>query len=170
MTPTLRKLLLTTHIVVSVGWLGAVACVLILAIAGLTSEDVPTVHAAYGATTVIWRFVIVPFSLTALLIGTVQAVVTPWGLLRHTWVLTKFILTLGTVLLLLLHTGSLLPAISSLATDMPTGPHPSGGHHGGLPPDVHLVVAAGGTLLVLLATTTLSIYKPGGRTRFSGQG
>jgi hypothetical protein len=39
MTPGLRKLALTAHIVSSVGWLGAVAGFLALAIAGLTSQD-----------------------------------------------------------------------------------------------------------------------------------
>jgi hypothetical protein len=44
MTPTLRKLILTTHITVSVGWLGAVAAFLALAIAGLTSRDAQMVR------------------------------------------------------------------------------------------------------------------------------
>jgi hypothetical protein len=40
-------LALTAHIAASVGWLGAVAGFLALSIAGLTSQDVQTVRAAY---------------------------------------------------------------------------------------------------------------------------
>ncbi len=47
MTPFFRKLGLTTHIIFSVGWLGAVAGFLILAIAGLVSENVLTVRSSY---------------------------------------------------------------------------------------------------------------------------
>ena len=39
MTPRLRKFALTTHVISSVGWLGAVAGSLALAVAGLTSQD-----------------------------------------------------------------------------------------------------------------------------------
>src|SRR5262245_52468666 len=145
MTPRLRKLALTAHIVVSIGWLGAAASVLVLAITGLTSENASTIAAAYGGAELIWRFAILPFSVAALLTGLIQALGTPWGLFRHYWVLTKFAITLGAVLLLFLHTQSLLPALS--AADGSAASHVAHSH-GGLPPRVHLVVAASGTLLL----------------------
>ena len=166
MTPRLRKLALTAHVTTSVGWLGAVAGVLALGIAGLTSEDARMVRAAYLGTELIWRFVIIPFGLAALLTGLVQALGTQWGLFRHYWVLAKFLLTLGAFILLLMHTGSLLPALSTTATDASSRAHSSSARHGDLPPRIHLVVATGGTLLLLLATTTLSVYKPWGRTGY----
>jgi len=43
----LGRVMLITHIVVSVGWLGAVAGFLVLSIAGLTSCDVSTVRGVY---------------------------------------------------------------------------------------------------------------------------
>jgi len=55
------------HITFSVGWLGAVAGFLTLAIAGLTSQDAQMVRAAYLAMELIGWFVIVPASLGALL-------------------------------------------------------------------------------------------------------
>ena len=39
MTPGLRKVALTTHVTSSVGWIGAVAAFLALAIAGVGSQD-----------------------------------------------------------------------------------------------------------------------------------
>lgn len=63
MTPTLRKCALTTHVTSSVGWLGAIAGFLALAIAGVTAEDPQLVRAAYLSMHVITWFVIVPLSL-----------------------------------------------------------------------------------------------------------
>jgi hypothetical protein len=167
MRPALRKLMLTAHVVASIGWFGASAGVLALGIAGLTAGDAGAASGLYRATAVIWRSIIVPFSLAALLTGLVQALGTQWGLFRHYWVLTKFLITAFAVLLLLLHTGSLLPALARAAIDSSSSVAEAGAHgHGGIPPRIHLVVAAGGTLLLLLTTATLSVYKPPGRTRF----
>lgn len=49
MTPRLRKFALTAHVTSSVGWVGAVAVFLVLAIAGLTSGDSQTVRGSYLA-------------------------------------------------------------------------------------------------------------------------
>src|SRR4051794_30986768 len=73
MTPRLRKLALTVHVTASVGWLGAVAASLALAVAGLTSQDAHTVRAAYLAMEWTGWFVLVPFSLASLLTGLVQS-------------------------------------------------------------------------------------------------
>jgi hypothetical protein len=160
MRTSLRRFVLTMHVVASVGWLGAATCVLALGIAGLTGAT-----AMYQGTEVVWRSVIIPFSIAALVTGVVQALATQWGLFRHYWVLTKLMITAVAVLLLLLHTRSLLPALVHAAIDgsaIVVNGHAHG--HGGVPPRVHLVIAAGGTLLLLLITTMLSVYKPWGRT------
>ncbi|MFE3559240.1 hypothetical protein ACFXKW_30930 [Streptomyces sp. NPDC059193] len=81
--PRLRKLTLTLHVTASVGWLGAVAAFLALAVAGLTSGASQTVRGAYLAMDVIGWYVIVPFSVASLLTGVVQSFGTVWGLLRH---------------------------------------------------------------------------------------
>ena len=52
MSPGYRKVALTAHVTASVGWLGAVAGFLALAIAGLTSHDPQHVRSAYLAMTV----------------------------------------------------------------------------------------------------------------------
>lgn len=103
MTPRLRKLGLTAHIIFSVGWLGAVAGFLVLSIAGLTSQDAEVVRSAYLVMNLIGWFIIVPMSLAALATGLVQALGTEWGLLRHYWVLVKFLLTILATIALLLH-------------------------------------------------------------------
>jgi hypothetical protein len=71
MTPRLRKFALTAHVVLSVGWLGAVAVSLALAIAGLTGQDDQVVRAAYLAMNTIGESVLVPLALASLLTGLV---------------------------------------------------------------------------------------------------
>jgi hypothetical protein len=158
--------MLTAHVATSLGWFGAAAAVLALGIAGLATADAGVASGAYFGTEVIWRFVIIPFSLGAVLTGLVQAFGTQWGLLRHYWVVAKFVITISAVLLLLLHTGSLLPALARAAAADVSGATESAGahHHAGVPPRIHLIVAASGTLLLLLTAAALSIYKPWGKT------
>jgi hypothetical protein len=148
MTPRLRKFALTAHITSSVGWLGAVVAYLALAIAGLTAQDAQVMRSAYLAMELTGWFVIVPLSLASLLTGLVQSLGTEWGLFRYYWILVKFALTIGAVTILLLH----MPAVSRMS---------------GVTSEV---VHAGGGVLVLLTATTLSVYKPWGRTRYGWRG
>src|SRR5205823_11372548 len=94
MAPGLRKLALTAHVVSSVGWLGAVAGFLALAVAGLTSRDAQLVRGAYLAMGLTASFVIVPLSLASLLTGLIQALGTTWGLFGRYWILAKLLITI----------------------------------------------------------------------------
>src|SRR4051812_11429048 len=85
MTPRIRKLALTAHVTSSVGWLGAVAAYLALAVAALTAHDDQLARAAYRSLEIIGWFVLVPSSAAALLTGLVQSLGTEWGLFRHYW-------------------------------------------------------------------------------------
>lgn len=159
MSPALRKLNLTAHVTSSVGWLGAVAGFLALAVTGLKSQDAQMVRAAYLAMDLIGRFIIIPLSLAALATGLVQALGTTWGLFRHYWVLLKFLITLLATILLLVH---IRPAtyLSSVAAKMSL----SSADFRGL--RTQLATDAGAALLALLVTTTLSVYKPRGLTPY----
>ncbi len=159
MTPRLRKFTLTAHITFSVGWLGAVVAYLPLAIAGLISRDYQMVRAAYLAMELIGWFVIVPFSLAALLTGVIQSLGTQWGLFRHYWILAKFLLTTGATIVLLRH----MQAVSRMAGIAAETTLFSGDLQA---LRIQLVVHAAGGLLVLLAATTLSVYKPWGMTPY----
>jgi hypothetical protein len=159
MTPRVRKFALTAHVASSVGWLGAVAGFLALAVAGLVSQDARTVRAAYLVMELIGWSVLVPLSLASLLTGLVQALGTEWGLFRHYWVLFKLLITAFATLVLLMYMPT-LGYLSGVAAQTTL----SGGDLGGLrrgSPALH----AGGGLVVLLVATTLSVYKPRGMTR-----
>jgi len=159
MTPRLRKFALTAHVISSVGWLGAVAGFLALAVAGLTSQDVQMARAAYLAMELTGWFVIVPLSLASPLTGLVQSLGTTWGLFRHYWVLVKFLITIPSTIVLLLHMRPIghLAGVAAKTTF-------SSADLRGL--KIQLVANAGAALLVLLVATTLSVYKPRGMTRY----
>ena len=159
MAPRLRKFALTAHVTSSVGWLGAVAGFLALAVAGLTSQDAQTVRAAYLAMELTAWSVIAPLSLASLLTGLVQSLGTEWGLFRHYWVLTKLLINVLATIVLLLW----LPSISYLA-DVAAKTTLSSADLGR--PQTEAVIRAGGALLVLLVATALAVYKPraGSRT------
>jgi hypothetical protein len=156
MNPRLRKLSLTTHVSVSVGWLGAVAAYLALAITGLATRDVDLASSAYRSMDVIGWVIIVPSSLAALVSGLVQALGTEWGLFRHYWILAKLSLTVPATAILLMH----IPSVGRMArlavdTALATGDFAE--------LRMQLTVHAAGGLLVLLAITAISVYKPWGR-------
>ncbi|HEV3141239.1 MAG TPA: hypothetical protein VGY57_12015 [Vicinamibacterales bacterium] len=150
----MRKFGLFVHIISSVGWLGAVVCFLVLAIAGRANPDAHIVAAAYLAMDLIAQFVIVPFALASLLTGLVQSLWTPWGLLQHYWVLAKLVLTVVATVVLLLQ----LKHIHGIAGAATAGTVPE--HLAW--PRTDLVLHAAGGLVVLLVTSTLAVYKPRG--------
>lgn len=159
MTPRLRKFALTAHVTTSVGWLGAVAGFLALAVAGLTGRDDQTVRAAYIAMELTGWFVIVPLSLASVLTGFVLSLGTRWGLFRHYWVLAKLLITVLAVVILLVHMQP-VSHVAGVAREMTL----SGEDLRGL--RVQLVADAGAALLALLVATTLAVYKPQGMTRY----
>ena len=156
MTPRLSKAMLTSHITFSVGWLGAVVVFLVLAITGLTSQDNQLARASLIAMKLSAWFVIVPFCLTSLFTGIVQALWTKWGLFKHYWIIVKLFLTVGSTVLLLLH----MQPISYFASAATETSFSNSQHAGQI---INLISKAGAAILVLLAITTISIYKPWGK-------
>ena len=160
MAPWLRKFALTAHVTTSVGWLGAVASFLVLAVVSLASDDADLVRGAYLTMEVTGWYVLVPLSLASLLTGLVQSLGTRWGLFRHYWVLAKLLINVFATVVLLLYT-STLGSLADLAADpalsnaeLLQARTPSA------------LIHAGGALVLLLAATVLSVYKPPGMTRY----
>ncbi len=83
MTLRVRRIALTADVSSSVGWLGAVAGFLVLAVTGLRGEDPQLNRAAYLAMELTTWFVILPFAAASLLTGIVSSLGTAWGLLRY---------------------------------------------------------------------------------------
>jgi hypothetical protein len=159
LTPGSRRLALTAHVAFSVGSLGAVATFLLLAIAGLTGSDAPLARAAYLAMDATARLVIAPLIAAALVSGLISSLGTPWGLVRHYWVVVKLLLTAITLIVLLQQ----LEPIRYLADAAAEAGLSAADLRG---PRWSLAAHAGGGLLVLLLATVLGTYKPKGMTRY----
>jgi hypothetical protein len=159
LTGRARKVALTAHVIVSVGWLGAVVAYLALAIAGLSSHDTALVKAAYLTMELVGWSVIVPLSVATITTGIVQALGTEWGLFRHYWVASKFAITVASTIVLFAH----LPKVSRMAAIAARTVLASGDHH---QMRVGLVIHPAAGLLVLFAATVLSVNKPWGRTPY----
>lgn len=144
-----RAALLTVHVAVSVGWLGLDGALVALEVTSLTSGD-PAVQggiaAAMGA---LASWVLIPVVLTSLISGLVLALSTPWGLVRHWWVLAKcgIAVTLTAAGLALM-----LPRLDQVVTG------------GGEPAQLQMLLARSLALVLLLAATGLSVIKPWGKT------
>src|SRR5262245_54650696 len=116
MNPSVRKVLLTTHITVSVGWIGSVLAYLALVIAAMTTQGEPLLRAVWMSLDLMGWYVIVPLALTALVTGLVISLSTRWGLFRHYWVLASLHLTLVAVAVLLRHM-STVSTLAGIAAD-----------------------------------------------------
>ena len=159
MKPGFRKLVRTAHVIFTVGWLGAVAGFLALAITGLTSRDAAMVNAVYLGMDVIARFVIVPLSLAPLLLtGPLLSLGTPWGLFRHYWIIVKLVINILSTLILLVH----MQPIGYLSRAASEGTLSQADRS----LQIQMVVASVAGLLALLAATALAVYKPRGMTAY----
>lgn len=154
-----RKALLATHVLASVGWIGAVLIYLALGIAAVTSSDATLVRAAYVAMDWAAWVVLVPLAVASLVTGVVQSLVTKWGLVRHYWVIFKLVITVVATAVLVTYTGT-LDAFADIATA-----DPFTDKHLGLLRSRSVVVHSTGALVLLFAATLLAVYKPTGVTK-----
>lgn len=157
MSPSLRKFSLTSHITVSVGWIGAVVAYLALVVVTMTSQEEQIVRSAYLAMEPITWFTLVPLALASLVTGIIMSLGTKWGLFRHYWVLAKLLLTVISTLVLLSYTKT-VSYLADIAADPSTDFGRLQGGGGLLHPGIGL--------LVLLVIVILSVYKPKGMTRY----
>jgi hypothetical protein len=160
MTPPWRKLVLTIHVVVSVGWLGAVLVFLALGITAMTTDDIATVRAVYVVMEPAGWAALVPLAVTSLATGLIQSLGTAWGLFKHYWIIFKLLINLGAAGVLLLYMQTL-----GFLAELASGESPSN-------EDIALLRSPSVTLhsalafLLLLTATVLAVYKPRGMTAY----
>ena len=153
----LRKIVLTMHVISTVGWIGAGCAYLTLTVAALTSESGNTVRAAFIAMELVY-FALIPLAATGLVTGVAQALGTNWGLLRHYWIVAKLLLTVVAFGVMVNYLGE----VSSHAD------HVRHAQDASLPGGAasHGLKHAGVGVLILLLVATLGLYKPRGLTRY----
>ena len=153
------KLLLTAHIIVSVGWLGVVFAKLVLGLAALRT-NAPDVSATLYASMDVVNVAFPPLAIGTIVSGVLLSLGTKWGLLQHYWVLTKLVLTVGVIATAVQLGGRL----ARQAFAAPVGPAANA--------DLILGIASAPTLLIALsvvhllmlgAAAVISVYKPWGQ-------
>ena len=155
MAPLARRIALVAHVTTSVGWLGAVLVFLGLSVVGLTSDDEATVRGAYLVMRPTGSYVLMPLAVASLVSGVVQGLGTPWGVLRHYWVVFKLLISIVATLVLVTYLSTFssmarLAADPAVGLDMVRSPSP--------------LIHSGLALVALLAATLLSVLKPRGLT------
>ena len=148
--------MLTTHLGSTLGWFGAVAAFLALAIVGLSEQNEQVVRGIYVAMDRSAWLVILPFCFLSSISGIAQSLGTKWGLFKHYWIIVKLALTTVATVILLLHMQP-ISQIADMAMKMPI----SGAQFTAV--KVQLIANAAAALLVLAAITAISVYKPWGK-------
>ena len=154
----LRRFVLTAHITFAVGWFGAVAGFLALAITGLRSQDAQIMNSAYIGMDLIARFVILPLSFAPLITGPILSLGTPWGLFRHYWISVKLLITILSTIIMLIHLRPISYLSHAAADGVLSTVEPS--------LRIQMVAASGAAMVALLASTALAVYKPKGMTPY----
>ena len=155
--PGVRKLALTLHVTASVGWLGAVAAFLALAVVGLTSADEQTVRGSYLVMEPAARLILLPLAYASLVTGLVQSLGTAWGLFKHYWVLFKLLINIVATVIVT----SYMATFRYMA-DVAADPNADLSAVRNTSPVLHALLA----LFVLLVAAVLAIYKPRGVTPY----
>ena len=147
LSPFLWKLVLTIHLIVSVGLLGDSAGYLAVAIRGAIASDPLIAHSSYQ-TLRMFAFVFgIPLSFAALVTGVLLGLGTRWGILRYPWVTTKLLLIVSVIAV-----GALV--LNGGMNAMLTG-------RGGA--EAQLIAGAAYDVVALTAATARGVFKPGGR-------
>jgi hypothetical protein len=144
LSPRLRRAVLTTHIVASVGLLGDCAVLLATAVRASATSDAQLAASAYELMSMLSLVFGIPLSFASLATGLALGLGTKWGVLRHRWVTAKLLLNISVILV-----GALVIGPSEAA--MVDG---RGGR------ETVLIVAAAYQVLALCLATGLSVYKP----------
>ncbi len=149
MSPSVRRSVLTAHIIASVGLLGDSAGFLAVAVRAATTGDPALAASSYELLEMFSIVFGIPLSMISLATGVALGFGTKWGVLRHTWVTVKLGLVIAVILL-----GAFV--IGPSLTLMQDG---TGGR------ETTLIVASATQVLALMLATGLSVFKPGKRRR-----
>lgn len=149
-----RQWLLLTHVVLSVGWLGAGAGNLVIAVTAATTTSPVTRQVCYELINVLDFALVIPLAFGSLASGVLISLATKWGLTRHWWVLIKLVLTLAVIIFSTFGVGVWVEQ-SIAATAITDAVNPAA---------TPLVAGASANIGAFLFMTWLSIVKPWPRT------
>jgi uncharacterized membrane protein len=148
MSRSLRRTVLTVHIIASVGLLGDTAAVLLVNLRAATTDDPALAAASYDLLSMFSTVFGIPLSMVALATGITLGMGTKWGVLRHGWVTVKLAAILSVILV-----GAFV-----------IGPGTETMRSGAGGAETRLIAASAYDVIVLSLATALSVFRP----RFRG--
>lgn len=153
----LRRTLLLAHLACAGTWLGmdVVLGLLVLDTAGSAADPGSAVSMAAAASFGTWPLALI--AVLTLLTGTALGLATPYGLVRHWWVVAKLAITVVLVVLVVALLVPLLDAAGDAARSAVADGRP-------VPVGV-LVYPPVVSSAALLGAMALAVFKPWGRTR-----
>ncbi|MGW0737863.1 PDR/VanB family oxidoreductase [Streptomyces sp. NPDC002851] len=152
-----RKLTLALHISTSVGWMGLSLSMATLAVIGYFTTDPGVAEGAYYAMYVFDETTVSIVGLASLITGVLLGTGTPWGLLRHWWVVVKGSIALFMLVFAWAYTHPLVITAAEQA----------GEARGGYTPSTEgtiLLWTVPPLFVLLVYASIISVYKPWGRT------
>jgi hypothetical protein len=145
-----RNLVLTAHVLATVGLFGADLGLLVLGASSVTGADP---RAIYPASHLIAEIIVQPLAIFSVVTGVLLARVSGWGLLRHWWTAIKLATTLALTAVVLL---VLIPRLGMAA-----------GAPESVPASQRVLLLLGPAIAssLLVLNVALAIYKPRWRLR-----
>jgi uncharacterized membrane protein len=144
MPPSVRRAVLTVHIIASVGLLGDCAGILAINIRAATTADPALAASSYELLEMFSIVFGIPLSLATLGTGVLLGLGTKWGVLRHRWVTAKLLVILSVII-----AGALI-----------IGPATAAMRDGDGGAESTLILACAYDVLALTLATGLSVFKP----------
>ncbi|MFA1547691.1 hypothetical protein [Actinomadura chokoriensis] len=152
-----RRVWLTLHVGVSVGWLGLSLAMTTLAVAGASADSHAVRHGAYELMHVFDLTIVIPSVVMAIITGLVVSLGTPWGLVKHWWVLLKLVISLVIPVIAIIQ--------STWIEELRLRTADPAGDPGGTGLTLILCMLLYASLL--WTAVILSVFKPAGKTRWA---
>ncbi|CAM4040165.1 hypothetical protein [Saccharibacillus endophyticus] len=160
MSVATRKLILTLHVITTMGWLGSAAAYIPIASYALSNQNANTIKATIQIMSLVANVIVLPVAFASLITGIILSLGTKWGLVRHLWIFFKLVFTALAVFMLVAYTFELNHAVAIAEKGMLSNEDLNV-----LQSPIHLIHPIGG-LLIVISAAILSVYKPKGMTRY----
>lgn len=158
-----HRALVAAHAISAAAWVGITCAVVTLTVIGLTTDDLDTAVVVYRLVSQ-FDITLLPWAnFATTLTGLALGLTTRWGLIRYRWVAAKLVISFAILISAFAYVEDSVGAVIEQAEALAA----TGGSTAELHADGGVVVAGFGLpLLSLVAAMLLSLYKPGGKTRW----
>ncbi len=158
-----HRALVAAHVISAASWVGIACAVVTLAVIGMTTRDLETASIVYNLISYFDITVLPWANFATTLTGIALGLTTRWGLIRYRWVAAKLIISFAILASAFAYVEDSVGAVIEKAEHLAL----TGGTTDELAYGGGVVFAGFGLpLLSLVAAMLLSLYKPGGKTRW----